>query len=165
VIKRTFIAIAILAVIGSLGACSSDKGVLESDEPRLPDDVGIVSDATLDRIQLDGERAYEIREDVESFKTRSHAITALLSWEGKYVHVGLDEDEKVRWIAGIGTVSGDPKTVFYSGVLERFDGDSRRAFFEDGTVLRLAAGVDAPRKDQEVVCELDPARDLVTKLT
>ncbi|MEX2537791.1 MAG: hypothetical protein WD646_03970 [Actinomycetota bacterium] len=162
-ITRIFLAFAVLAVVGSLGACSSDTGVLESGEPRIPDDVGIVSDATLDRIQLDGERAYEIREDVESFKTRSHAITALLSWEGKYVHIGLAEDEKVRWIAGIGTVSGDPKTVFYSGVFERL-GSGRRAYFEDGTVLRLAAGVDTPRKDQEVVCELDPVKDLVTKL-
>jgi hypothetical protein len=153
-----------LALAGFFGGCSSDKGVLESEEPRVPDDVGIVSDATLDRIELDDERTYDIREDVESFKTRSHAITALLSWEGKYVHIGLDEDEKVRWIAGIGTVSGDPETVYYSGVFERL-GSGRRAFFEDGTVLRLARGLETPRRNQEVVCELDPGRDLVTKLT
>ncbi len=148
-----------------LFACSSNGSVLESDEPRLPDDVGIVSDSTLERIELDDERTYQLRDDVESFKTRSHAITALLSWEGKYVHLGLDDDKNVRWIAGIGTVSGDPKIVYYSGVFERFDGSSRRAFFEDGTVLTFDEGLAAPRGTREIVCELDPLRDVVTKLT
>ncbi len=152
-------------ILATLSACSSNGSVLESDEPRLPDDVGIVSDSTLERIQLDGERTYQLRDDVESFKTRSHAITALLSWEGKYVHIGLDDDKKVRWIAGIGTVSGEPKRVYYSGIFERFDRGSRRAFFEDGTVLRLADGLGAPRGTGEIVCELDPLRDLVIKLT
>ena len=149
----------------SLFACSSNGSVLESDEPRLPDDVGIVSDSTLERIELEDERTYQLREDVESFKTRSHAITALLSWEGKYVHIGLDDDKKVRWIAGIGTVSGEPKRVYYSGVFERFERGTRRAFFEDGTVLTLNEGLAAPSGTREIVCELDPLRDVVTKLT
>jgi hypothetical protein len=159
------IAILIFVSVFATIACSSNGSVLESDEPRLPDDIGIVTDSTLERIELNDERTYQLREDVESFKTRSHAITALLSWEGKYVHIGLDDDKKVRWIAGIGTVSGEPKRVFYSGVFERFERESRRAFFEDGTVLKFAEGLDAPRATREIVCELDPLKDVVTKLT
>jgi hypothetical protein len=162
---RHLAAVLLLGFALSAVACSSNGSVLESDEPRLPDDVGIVTDSTLERIELDDERTYQLRDDVESFKTRSHAITALLSWEGKYVHIGLDDDNKVRWIAGIGTVSGDPKRVYYSGVFESFESPSRRLIFEDGTVLTLADDVNPPPGGGEIVCELDPVRDRVTRLT
>lgn len=144
---------AVAAFVLALAACSGDGSVLESDEPRVADDAGIVSDATLERIELDGERRYEIRDDVESFKTRSHEITALLSWEGNLVHLGLDGDGLVRWIAGIGVVSdADPPIVVYSGIFERLE--AGQAYFEDGTVLPAEDGLSFPEAGTEVVCEI-----------
>lgn len=143
------LAVALIA----LAACSSEKSILERGGPRIPDRVGIVTDMTLDRIQLDGGRAYEVSEDVESFATRSHHITALLSWEGKYVHVGLDDDDRVRWIAGIGLVSGKPPKVAYSGVVKRME--NRRGTFEDGTVLDFESGLKMPAVGREIVVDID----------
>jgi hypothetical protein len=152
---------ALLAAV--LSSCSGDSSVLEDGGERVPDDAGVATDVTLDRIQIDGDRAYRMHEAVESFATRSHHITPLLSWEGKYVHVGLDGDE-ARWIAGIGLVSGKPPRVSYSGVFESFDESSRQATFEDGTVLEFADSVSPPRRGREVVVEIDVDRDYVVRL-
>lgn len=152
-----------LALVGS-ASCGGDGGsVLEREGGRVPDDAGIATDMTLDRIQLDGDRTYEIHEAVESFTTRSHRVTSLLAWEGRYVHIGL-EGERVRWIAGIGLVSGDPPVVRYSGIFESLDTQTRQATFEDGTVLVLAEGVDLPEPGREVVAEIDVGAGLVVRL-
>lgn len=135
------VALLLLAAV----ACSGYESVLDSGRDRVPDDAGIATDMTFERIELEGERTYEIHEEVESFKTRSHQITSLLSWERKYVHVGLDDDGLVRWIAGIGNViEGNPPNVLYSGVFERFEDEGRQAFFEDGTVLTFGERVRPP---------------------
>ncbi len=149
-----------------LAACSRETSIRESDEARVPDDIGIATDVTLGRIQLDGERTYEMHEQVESFATRSHRVTALLSWEKKYVHVGV-EDDKARWIAGIGIPIGDdPPLVTYSGVFESFDEESRRVTFEDGTVLEFADDVEVPDEEgREIVVQIDTERDRVTRIT
>jgi hypothetical protein len=154
----------VLGVLFLLLAGCSEKSVLEEGGPRVANDVGVATDVTFDRIQLDGERTYEIDESVESFATRSHHVTSLLSWEGKYVHVGLDDDDRAVWIAGIGILSGKPAKVRYSGVFESFDADRQRATFEDGTVLEFASSVKAPERGREVVVEIDAERDLVTKI-
>ncbi len=156
-VVAAFVALAVVA-------CSKEKSVLEDGGPRIPADAGIATDVTFDRIQLDGKDTYEIRDDVESFATRSHHITALLSWEGKYVHLGLDDEKRVRWIAGIGLVSGKPPRVTYSGVLESFDASMRQATFEDGTVLVFAKLVKAPKKGREVVADIDADTGVVVKL-
>jgi hypothetical protein len=145
-------------------ACSSDRSVLQEGGARIPSDAGIATDVTLDRIQIDGKRSYEIAEDVESFATRSHTITALLSWEGKYVHVGVDGDDRVRWVAGIGIASGKPARVTYSGVVESFEDARNRATFEDGTVLTFDDDVDEPDADEEIVVEIDAASDKVMRV-
>lgn len=146
-----------------LAACGSSGSVMEPGVVRVPDDAGVATDVTLERIQIDGERTYEISPQVESFTTRSHRITALLSWEKRYVHVGLDDDRAI-WIAGIGVVSGDPPTVIYSGVLEAFDDDDHVATFEDGTTLTFADDVEPPEPGREIVVEIDVDSDTVTSV-
>jgi hypothetical protein len=148
----------------SLVACSGEKGVLEERSDRVPSAAGVATDVTFDRIQLDGEGGFEIRDDVESFATRSHHIEPLLGWEGKYVHIGLDDEDRVRWVAGIGLVSGKPAMVTYSGVFESYDEDQNRGTFEDGTVLEFAGTVDPPEEGREVVVEIDVKSDRVVKV-
>ena len=48
--------------------------MLKEGTARVPSDVGVATDMTLDRIQLDDKRTYEIADEVESFATRSHHI-------------------------------------------------------------------------------------------
>lgn len=154
----------VVASVVSIASCSAEQGILERGGPRIPDVVGVVTDATLQRIELDHGRVYDIADSVESFLTRSHRVASLLSWEGKYVHIGLD-DGKVSWIAGIGVVVKDKSPrVFYSGVVERLERARSRAFFEDGTVLNLARNVDLPAKGTEVLCEIDVRRGVVTNV-
>lgn len=145
-------------------SCSDDPSVLEDGGPRPPDDAGVATDVTFDRIVLDGERTYEIDQSVESFATRSKHVTSLLSWEGRYVHVGLNDEHRAVWIAGIGLVSGDPEIVRYSGVFESFDEGERTATFEDGTVLEFDRGVEPPRRGREVVVVIEVDRDVVTEI-
>jgi hypothetical protein len=156
---RRLAALAVVAIVSA--SCTADESVRESGVVRHPDDVGIATDVTLDRIQIDRERTYDMHESVESFATRSHHITPLLSWEGKYVHIGLDDKDRVLWIAGIGLVSGKPPRVTYSGVFQSFDADKREATFEDGTVLKLGPDVEAPEEGDEIVVQIDANRDVV----
>jgi hypothetical protein len=159
VIRRIVLASALVFVT----ACSGREQAIESDR-RVPDVSGIATNATLDRLEIDGDRSYEIDRSVESFLTRSHRISPILGWEGKYVHVGLDDDDRVIWIAGIGQVSGKPPTVFYSGVFESFDRSTREATFEDGTVLKFERGVEAPQRGREVVVQIDAGKDVVAEI-
>lgn len=150
------------ALVATLVACSDGESSA-TDETRVPDDAGIVTQVTVERIQLDGDRTYRLAIDVESFRSRTHEVTQLLFWKDKYVHVGLTEDRLVDWIAGLGLVQrGDPPIVQYAGVLERMNGE--RAFFEDGTVLDLADDVSSPPRGAEVIATLDASTDVVTEL-
>ena len=156
----------LVAFLGLTSCSNSNKGPLEAGGFRIPDDAGVVTDSTLSRIQLDKKRNYDIADNVESFGARSHAVQSLLSWEGKYVQLGLDSHRKVRWIAGIGTVlKTTPSVVYYTAVVDHADLGKHRVFFDDGTVLTVASGLAIPLKGTEVVCTLDPHSGLVTKLT
>jgi hypothetical protein len=132
--------------------------------PRFPDDEGIATFVSHERIQIDGERNYKITSDVESFKSlEGNEITPLLTWKDKYVHLGVDqEDNSAAWIAGLGIVSpGEPKLVTYVGV---FNGVQKgRATFADGTTLRLTEGTEPPEKGVQVVAEINAATDEVLR--
>ena len=149
-----------------IAAChSTPTGVLERGGSRLPDDSGVVTSATLERIQLAGKRNYSIAPNVESFTTRNHTVQSLLSWPGTYVQIGLDGQHRVAWIAGIGSVvKTQPPVVFYSGVITKIDRSKRQVFFDDGTVLVYARGVHVPAKGDQVVCRIDPSASLVTAI-
>jgi hypothetical protein len=164
---RKFLVLLIASPTVFLASChSSGGGVLESGVARVPDDAGIVTDATLERIQLDHKRNYALDPKVESFTTRNHNIQSLLSWPGKFVQIGLTKSRKIIWIAGIGTVvQGPTPTVYYSGIVTRHDASRHRVYFDDGTVLTTEDAVHVPPKGQQVVCSIDPSNGLVTKLT
>lgn len=141
----------------------SDGGGSVITQTRFPDDEGVVTQMTLERIEFEDERAYPIATDVESFKSRSHEVTQLLFWDGKYVQLGL-EGEKAVWIAGVGTVTNtEPPVVRYSGVFEEIDTDTGRAVFEDGTTLAVADGVEPPEAGREVAVTIDPAAKAITE--
>ena len=157
---------AIVFIVLAASCSSGTSGVLEHGGPRIPSDQGVVTESTLERIQLDHKRNYLIDDKVESFTTRSHVVTSLLAWEGKFVQLGLSKSKKVQWIAGIGNVvPGTPPLVFYTGVVTRQESAKRRVYFDDGTVLVAGSGVKVPSKGTEVVCEIDPTTALVTKIT
>lgn len=156
----------VLAAVFALAAiaCGGEETVL-SREVRIPDDEGVVTEVSLERIELDGERTYGLADDVESFTTRSHEVSPLLGWKGKYVHVGLDGGEQVGWVAGIGTVvQDDPPYTLYTGVFSRLDDETGRAVFEDGTALRVSAGLRFPQAGAEAVVTIDPDSHLITGL-
>lgn len=151
----------ILLILAAVG-CTEAEPITE--QVRLPDDEGIATDMTLERVQLDEDRTYRISSRVESFRSRSHEVTSLLFWDGKYVHVGLDGNEEVAWIAGLGTVTNtEPPLVRYSGIFEEIDEDTGRAVFEDGTTLAVADGVEPPEAGREVAVTVDPAIKAITE--
>lgn len=155
---------ALVLFVATLG-CSGEGGSVIT-ETRFPDDEGVVTAVTLERMELGGERAYTISTGVESFKSRSHEVTQLLFWDGKYVQLGLGGDDEVVWIAGLGTVTRtDPPIVRYSGVFEEIDPETGRAVFEDGTTLAVAEGLDPPSSGTEVAVIVDPAATAITEFS
>jgi hypothetical protein len=159
------VAFVLLVAFVSCGG-GATKGVLEAGGPRIPNDEGVVTDASFQRIQLGGTRPYAIAANVESFIAASHRVTSLLAWKGKFVQIGLDSGKNVIWIAGIGTVvQGNPPLVYYSGIVDRFDKTRYRVYFRDGTVLRATAAVGAPEIGRRILCQLDASRGVVTKIS
>lgn len=154
--------IVVVVLLLAAAACTEAEPITE--QVRVPDDEGVATDMTLERVQLEGDRTYRISSRVESFRSRSHEVTSLLFWDGKYVHVGLDGNDEVAWIAGLGTVTNaDPPRLQYSGVFEEIDPDTGRAVFEDGTTLAVADGVEPPETGREVAVTVDPAAKAITE--
>jgi hypothetical protein len=155
-----------LVAIG-LGGCrsgSSDKSTgtgagnaasLRVDtSPRIPDDEGVLSAVTVDRVTIDGKRHYPVSDGLKSFSTFDRRLQPLLGFEGRYVQVGLRKGQVV-WLGGIAPVVPGG-FVYYSGTVRKVDAE-RRAYFADGTVLRLADGVEAPPKGRMVQARIDAA--------
>lgn len=133
--------------------------------PRYPDAAGEVTEINLRELQLDEGKRYSISNQVASFSTYNRRVTPLLSWQGKYVHIGI-EDNQVIWIAGIGIPdkTADPPIVFYTnGALSQIDSD-RRLIFEDGTVLRLDPSVGEPPRGSHLTAKIDASSGLVVEL-
>lgn len=140
-----------VVALGALVACghdgSEDAGFVELDgSPRRPDDAGVLTAIADDNstITVDGELVYELHEQLQSFSSLDGSTQPLRGRLGQYVHLGLDGDTVV-WVAGIGAVArieGRPQTVTYLGTIDAVDG--RAIHLVDGTVFRLADGVDAP---------------------
>lgn len=160
---KRLLGIIVVLLLASLGACfgpEEPQSILDKGA-RFPDVEGVVSDVSFEAVTIQG-KAFRIRKDVESFTTREHKITPLIHWKDRYVHVGLDDQSNVEWIAGIGVVTKtDPPVVFYSGTFER--AEKGRAIFKDGTVLRLGEGVKPPRKGRKAVANIDPSTRRITK--
>lgn len=123
-----------------------------------------MTEVDLSRIVLDGNKKFEISPEVQSFSTYNRTVIPLLTWEGKYVHIGL-EDKTVVWIAGIGPVdtSQNPPLVYYTNSVY-LEKRGSSAIFLDGTVLRLAEGVEVPPSETIVKATIDPAKHVVIDL-
>jgi hypothetical protein len=156
-----------LALVLVLAACSKGDNVSAvrlDGTPRLPNDEGIATTITRTRIVLDGTRSYGIDKRFVSFSTYTGELVPMVSRQGQYVQLGLAK-KKATWLAGIAAViPAATPTVFYIGTLRRVDAKTHRIEFKDGTVLRLAAGVTAPKGAARLRARIDAGRHQVVEL-
>lgn len=162
--RSSLVGVAIAAFLSLAVSCGGQESVLEQGA-RFPDDEGVATEVTLERIEVDGKRAYRVADRIESFTTRSHEVTPLLFWKGKYVHLGLNDADEIVWVAGIGAVvKAEPSYTIYTGIFERLDRERRRAVFEDGTTLKLDDQVELPNPGTDSVATIDPAKHVATRI-
>ena len=161
---RRALLVALAAAVFSAG-CRADGGseqVRLDGSPRVPDEEGVVVEVSRDRLTLAGGDTYEIGEELQSFSSQTMAAVPVLQRKGQYVHIGVDGDRLV-WIAAIGSVvPGAEPVVYYTGTLEGVE--DGRAIFEDGTVLRVAPGVEPAIRQGPAVAEIDPVERVVRNL-
>jgi hypothetical protein len=158
-----FLALA-LATVGACGRSAPGAAIKLDGSGRFPDDQGVVTSVTQQRITLDGRRTYALSPHLQSFAAVSLAVVPVLQTKGQYVQVGLRETT-VTWLGRIAdVVHTDHDAVFYVGHLVRVQ--AKDLVMRDGTVLRLADGFTPPtRVDVDVTAEIDPAKHVVVKLT
>ena len=155
---RRIVALTVVVLLSVALAGCDNSGATEAikldGSPRHPDVEGVVAEVSRTRLVLDGDRRYDIDDELRSFSTQTLEPVPVLQRKGQYVHVGLD-GKRVVWIAAVGSVvPGDPPVVYYTGELAELDGST--ATFEDGTVLTLSDGVDSPVEAGFVIAEIDP---------
>ena len=138
--------------------------------PRVPDDEGVVTALDVDgmSLTLDGERSYQVSEQLRSFSALDLSIQPLADVDGAYVQVGVD-GQTIVWVGRIARiVPSDPPRVYYVGRLARIEDseDGRRAVFREGTVLTLGDSVEPPAgsTDQILQVEIDPTAHRVVAL-
>ena len=154
-----------LTLLLTTAACQRDADpapVVDLDgSPRIPDAEGVVRTVDRRHNELDGGRSDPQSPDLQSFHSKTRAAISVLQRKGEYVQVGID-DGTVVWVAAIGAVVPlDRPTVFYQGTVS--DLSAGRVTFDDGTVLRVARGVDAV-EGSFVRAELDPSTKQVVAL-
>jgi hypothetical protein len=157
-------AFVVSAVLGACGGGSSHRVVLDG-SPRYPDREGVVTDVSLTALTLDGRDRFTIDRNLQCFSTYTLESVPLLGRKNQYVQLGV-KGNKVTWLASFAAVvhlPDKPPVVFYNGTLVRIDSE-HRAIFRDGSVLRLAAGVSAPKAIGLVRAEIDPATQRVMAL-
>lgn len=119
-------------------------------------------------LTLDGERSYQVSEQLRSFSALDLSIQPLADVDGAYVQVGVD-GQTIVWVGRIARiVPSDPPRVYYVGRLARIEDseDGRRAVFREGTVLTLGDSVEPPAgsTDQILQVEIDPTAHRVVAL-
>jgi hypothetical protein len=153
----------VLVMAGACGSGDDGVGLVLDGRARPPDAEGVVTDVSRDLITLDGDRAYAVSPDLQSFSTATLEPLPVLGRRDQYVHLGLNGNTAV-WIAAVGGVlPGDPALAYYEGTVAESSAD--RVVFEDGTVLRLASGVAAPDPGEAVFAEIDVGTRRVRALT
>lgn len=151
-----------------MGSCFREAEPIDFTQvPRFPDDQGIVTQVDFTLIELDNGREYKVSPAIQSFSTYTGQMSPLLSWKDKYVHLGVEDGETAVWIAGIGVLdrSVDPPVVYYTNGIFRNVDEQGRAMFADGTVLRLAEGVETPPANSRVTAVIDPRRHIIVRFT
>lgn len=161
------IAILMLFLALAMSGCFSN----EPDEPPaikppyLPDDRGSVTSISVQEIQLDGRRSYPINAFVKSFSAYLPAeAEPVMRWKNRYVHIGLNDDREIVWVAGIGVIDKaiDPPTVYYTnGVVD--ESKDGKIFLADGTVFELKEGFEVPEGKEPVTLYIDASKHEVYK--
>ena len=157
-------AVLLAVLVGACGGGGSHRAVLDG-SPRFPDREGVVTDVTLSSLTLNGRDHFSIDRDLQCFSTYTLESVPLLGRKNQYVQLGV-KGKKVTWLASFAAVvhlPNEPPVVFYNGKLLRIDGE-HRAIFRDGSVLRLAPGITAPKGADVVRAEIDPATQRVRAL-
>ena len=153
---------AVLAVAIGLGSCGGSTPDQAVPSERDPDAAGVVESVTHESIRLGDGRTFVLSERLASFSTYTGKATPVLSWNGYYVHLGLD-GKTVRWVAGVGQVlAGEPPVVLYNGTLVK--ASDNRGVFRDGTVLALSPRTERGPTSGPVRAVIDPRRHVVTSI-
>jgi hypothetical protein len=171
---RASAALVALLLVLAPAACGDDDGgssdstpYIELDgSPRHPDEEGVLVEVADDfsTLTLDGDRTYDVAEDLQCFATQDGATVPLLQRVGEYVQVGI-EDDTVVWVASIADVVDGPESdvVYYVGdVVDLVDG---ALIFDDGTVLQVSAALDLPAPPDDrarITATIDPNQRVVT---
>lgn len=164
---RRTVAVA-LVVVAAMSGCARSPATPEpavrlDGTARVPDDEGIATSLSRERITLDGERTYRVSDELRSFSTYTRELEPMIGRRGQYVQIGLDDGEMV-WMAGVARVldiDGEP-AVFYTGRFrEAADG---RFVFRDGTTFAPAKGVRAPGTRSDVTVRIDPRRHEIVEI-
>lgn len=148
--RRAALLCLLACLAGFLYACGDDDdGAAEPNvaldgSPRPSDAEGTLVEVADDfsTLTLDGDRTYDVAEDLLAFSAIDGTVQPVLRWVGQYVQVGLEEGTVV-WLGGISAVAeldDEPPVAYFTDVLVGMRG--RRATFRSGTVLTLARGVD-----------------------
>ena len=151
--RRAVLVCLLVSLAGILVACGDDDegagepNVALDGSPRPADAEGTLVEVADDfsTLTLDGDRTYDVAEDLLAFAAIDGTVQPLLRWVGQYVQVGLEEGT-VIWLGGISAVvelDDEAPISYFTDVLVRAKG--RQATFRSGTVLTLGRRVDAPR--------------------
>lgn len=156
-VRAAAAATAVLA-LGAAACGGDDDGpsIKLDGSPRVPDAEGVVVEVSDEELVLDGDRKFDVSDDLMAFSTYSLETIPLAQRKGQYVQVGLD-GETVEWLALIGEPLED--RVYYTGELEEIDGE--QLVFADGTVLTLADGVKPPVEKGRMRAVVDPKKHVV----
>jgi hypothetical protein len=153
-----------LGVFGVSGCTHSSPTLRLDGSARVPDDEGIATIVSRNRITLDGRRSYNVSRKFVSFSTHTLQVEPMAGRVGQYVLLGTS-GKTATWMAGVSAVTQKPvPRAYYQGRLLRI-GEQRRMFFQDGTVLRLAAKIPSPQKNQLVSAIIDIKTHAVTDWT
>ena len=170
---RLILAAAVLSAFLVAAACGGDESrspVVLDGSPRVPDDEGVATDLDVEgkSLTLDGDRSYQLSDQLRSFSALDLSIQPLADAADAYVQVGL-EGRTVVWLGRIAkVVPTDPPRVYYVGRFSSVGSsdEGRRIVFGEGTVLNLADGVEPPEGSEGEIlqAEIDPAAHEVVAL-
>jgi hypothetical protein len=131
---------------------------------RIPDDEGVATTLTHEKITLDGERTYPVNRGLRSFSALTLEIEPMLTREGQYVQIGIRDGEMV-WMGGVSAVTRDmkPPSAFFTGLLDRVE--DRRLIFATGAVFQLQKGVEPPEDAGHVAIQINVRTHEVVGIT
>lgn len=132
---------------------------------RRANEAGEVTEASLQKVTVDGKRTYTVPSDLACFSASTLKAQPLLARKGTFVHMGV-AGGTVRWIAGYSAVvrlPGKPAVAYHLGALRTLEG--RTMVLKDGSVLPLADGVNPPKPEVQSRFEIDVATHKVTAVS